>query len=104
MVGIFGRHSPLLRAVVLLSSAHLDVLRRGSRYSQQLRELYVSRCLTAVSGRHNNPAAAAGASFDTVFASEVFRAAYGPGFLGSGKDAGDYAARLAAYLVTGPRV
>ena len=62
----------------------------------------------AVSGQHADPAAAAGVSFDTVFASSIFRIAYGPGFLGPGQDTGGYAASLAemqiAYLVTGPRM
>jgi hypothetical protein len=104
-MAIFSEHAALLRAVVLLSSAHPEVLRRGARYSQQLRGLYVQRCSPAVCGQHPDPAAAAGASFDAVFASAVFRTAYGPGFLHPGQDAGDYTARLAqmqaAYLTTG---
>jgi AcrR family transcriptional regulator len=102
---IFDHHAALLRAVVLLPSAHPEVLRRGAHHTQQLRELYVQRCRPAVSGQHADPATAAGASFDAVFASAVFRTAYGPSFLRSGQDADDHAARLAemqaAYLIAG---
>ena len=105
VMAIFSRHTALLRAVILLSSAHPEVFRRGAGYTRQLRELYVQRCSPAVCGQHTDPAAAASASFDAVFASAVFRTAYGPGFPGTDQDADEHTARLAdmqgAYLIAG---
>src|SRR3954451_3222966 len=40
MVGISLRHQPFLRAVVLISAAHPEVQRRGSRYSRELGEQF----------------------------------------------------------------
>src|SRR3954470_13798978 len=40
MVGISLRHQSFLRAVVLISAAHPEVQRRGSRYSRELGEQF----------------------------------------------------------------
>jgi AcrR family transcriptional regulator len=102
VLAIFARHARLLRAVVLISSAHPEIYKRGARYSRQLQDLYVERCGPAVSRRHPNPGEAAAASFDAVFSSAIFRTAYGPDFLAPGRDDSGYATRLAdmqvAYL------
>jgi len=101
--GICGHARWRRRAVILLSSVHPEVFKRGAGYTRQLRELYVQRCTPAVCGQHSDPAAAASASFDAVFASAVFRTAYGPAFPGTDRDAEDHIARLAdmpcAYLI-----
>jgi AcrR family transcriptional regulator len=84
VLDVFARHAALLRSVVLLSSAHPEILRRGSEHARQLQALFVRRCLPAVSDRHPDPVAAAETAFNTVFAAAVFHLAYGPSFLGSG--------------------
>ena len=80
-VGISLRHERFLRAVVLISAAHPEVRRRGSRYSQELGEGFarvVLRVRDAV--RHDDPEAAVRSCFGTVFAASVIRVAYGPAF------------------------
>jgi AcrR family transcriptional regulator len=99
---VFARNAALLRSVVLLSSAHPEVLRRGSEHARQLRALFVQRCLPAVSDRHPSPSAAAETTFNTVFAAGVFDVAYGRSFLDSTDDQERFATDLArmqtAYL------
>jgi hypothetical protein len=81
MVGISLRHQRFLRAVVLLSAAHEEVRRRGSRNSQELGERFavVLRPLADVIA-HPDPEAAIRSCFDTLFAASMIRVAYGPGF------------------------
>jgi AcrR family transcriptional regulator len=81
MIGISFRHERFLRAVVLISAAHPEVQRRGSRYSQELGEGFgrvVLRARDAIT--HPDPEAAVRSSFGTVFATSIIRVAYGPGF------------------------
>jgi len=81
MTGISSRHERFLRAVVLISAAHPEVRRRGSRYSQELGEGFgrvVLRAREAI--RHDDPEAAVRSCFDTVFATSIIRVAYGPAF------------------------
>jgi AcrR family transcriptional regulator len=81
MVGISVRHERFLRAVVLISAAHPEVRRRGSRYSQELGEGFarvVLRVRDAI--RHDDPQTAVRSCFGTVFAASIIRIAYGPGF------------------------
>jgi AcrR family transcriptional regulator len=81
MVGISLRHERYLRAVVLVSAAHAEVRRRGSRYSQELGEGFAAVVLEARDAiRHEDPEAAVRSCFATVFATSVIRVAYGPGF------------------------
>jgi AcrR family transcriptional regulator len=102
---VFARHAALLRSVVLLSSAHPEVLRRGSEHAQQLRALFVRRCAPAVGDHHPSRSAAAETAFNTVFAVGVFDVAYGRSFLGSADDqerlATDLASMQTAYLTGG---
>jgi AcrR family transcriptional regulator len=81
MVGISLRHQRFLRAVVLLSAAHAEVRRRGSRNSQELGERFaaVLRPLAGVIS-HQDPEAAIRSCFDVLFAASMIRVAYGPGF------------------------
>ena len=84
MVGISLRHRRFLRAVVLISAAHPEVQRRGSRYSQELGEAFgrvVLRAADAVT--HPDAAAAVRSCFGTIFAATVIRVAYGAGFASS---------------------
>lgn len=92
---VFARHAALLRSVVLLSSAHREILRRGSEHARQLQALFVKRCLPAVSDRHPSPTAAAETTFNTLFAVGVFDVAYGRSFLGSTDDQERFVSGLA---------
>jgi AcrR family transcriptional regulator len=81
MVGISLRHARFLRAVVLISAAHPEVRRRGSRYSQDLGEGFARVVLRARDAiRHDDPEAAVRSCFGTVFATSIIRIAYGAGF------------------------
>ncbi|MGY1810244.1 TetR/AcrR family transcriptional regulator [Blastococcus sp. SYSU D00669] len=81
MVGITFRHQRFLRSVVLISAAHPEVRRRGSRYSQELGEGFARVVLGAREAiRHDDPEAAVRSVFGTVFATSIIRVAYGPGF------------------------
>jgi len=81
MIGISVRHERFLRAVVLISAAHEEVARRGSRYSQELGEGFARVVLGAADAiRHADPEAAVRTCFGTVFATTIIRVAYGPGF------------------------
>jgi AcrR family transcriptional regulator len=81
MIGISLRHERFLRAVVLVSAAHPEVRRRGSRYSLELGERFAGVVLQARAAvRHPDPEAAVRSCFGTVFATSIIRIAYGPGF------------------------
>ncbi|NYJ08509.1 TetR/AcrR family transcriptional regulator [Petropleomorpha daqingensis] len=81
MIGGSLRHERFLRAVVLISAAHPEVRRRGSRYSQELGEGFGRVVLRAADAiRHDDPEAAVRTCFGTVFATTIIRVAYGPGF------------------------
>jgi AcrR family transcriptional regulator len=81
MVGISLRHRRFLGAVVLISAAHPEVARRGSRYAQELGDRFTGIVLAAADVvKHSDPETAIRAAFDTVFASSTIRVAYGPGF------------------------
>lgn len=81
MVGISLRHQEFLRAVVLISAAHAEVARRGSRYSQELGEGFAQVVLSDPAAiAHEDPNAAVRSCFATVFAASVIRVAYGPAF------------------------
>ncbi len=81
MIGISFRHRRFLRAIVLISAAHPEVQRRGSRYSQELGEGFGRVVLTARDAiTHADPEAAVRSCFGTVFATSIIRVAYGPGF------------------------
>ena len=81
MVRISLRHQRYLRAVVLISAAHAEVARRGSRYSQELGEGFARVVLGARQAvTHADPEAAVRSIFGTVFATSIIRIAYGPAF------------------------
>lgn len=81
LVGISLRHQRFLRAVVLLSAAHAEVRRRGSRYSRELGERF-GAVLRPIADRitHPDPEAAIRSCFGTLFASSIIRIAYGADF------------------------
>ena len=107
-VGLSLRHERFLRAVVLVSAAHAEIRRRGSRYSQELGEGFSRVVLGARDAiRHEDPEAAVRSCFGTVFATSMIRVAYGPGFATPAPvsddafvaDLGETAVR---YLLAGP--
>lgn len=76
----FDTYGPFLRVVILVSSSHAEIRRRGMLSVRELRGLFARRVLT-VTGPGVTRAAVEGA-FNTVFAVAVFRTAYGADFLG----------------------
>ena len=108
MVGISVRHERFLWAVVLVSAAHPEVRRRGSRYSQELGEGFARAVLGAREAiRHDDPEAAVRACFGTVFATSIIRIAYGPGFatpdpVDDGRFVADLGETAVRYLLGGP--
>ena len=81
MVGISLRHQRFLGSIVLISAAHQEVARRGSRYAEDLGDGFTRVVLGARDAiRHDDPERAARACFGTVFATTIIRVAYGPAF------------------------
>jgi len=81
MVGISLRHQRFLGAIVLISAAHEEVARRGSRHAAALADGFTRVVLGAAHAvTHADPEAAVRACFGTVFAATVIRVAYGPAF------------------------
>lgn len=81
MVGISLRHQRFLGSIVLVSAAHEEVARRGSRYAEELGNGFTGVVLGARQAiRHADPEAAVRASFATAFATTIIRVAYGPAF------------------------
>jgi AcrR family transcriptional regulator len=81
MVGISLRHQPFLRAVVLISAAHPEVQRRGSRYSQELGDRFARLLLRVADDMsHADPERAIRSCFEAAFSASIIRVAYGPAF------------------------
>jgi AcrR family transcriptional regulator len=81
VMDIFTRHAALLRSVVLISSAHPEVRRRGARYSQELGDLFTGLLLRRRDDIDQpDPETAVRAAFNTAFSTLVLRTAYGPAF------------------------
>jgi AcrR family transcriptional regulator len=76
MAGLFERNRALMRSVVLDSSRHAEVRRRGARYADALRERFAARL-----GAVLDDDVLVDAVFRSTFASLVFRTAYGDDFL-----------------------
>lgn len=80
-VGISLRHQRFLGAIVLISAAHEEVARRGSRYASELADGFTRVVMGAADAvRHADPEAAVSSCFSTVFATTIIRVAYGPAF------------------------
>jgi AcrR family transcriptional regulator len=95
VAGIFARHAPLLRAVVLISGAHPEVHRRGATYSAELGRLFAGVLLQAGDCLdHRDPERAVRAAYTTVFSSLVVRVAYGPAIAGAEDDDDAFLASL----------
>ena len=81
LVGIPLRHQPFLRAVVLISAAHAEVQRRGSRYGRALGDQFVEVLRPAMDAvAHADPERPVRACFESTFAATIIRVAYGPDF------------------------
>jgi hypothetical protein len=66
---------------VLISAAHPEVQRRGSRYSQELGDRF-GRVILRVADEmsHADPERAIRACFEAAFSASIIRVAYGPAF------------------------
>jgi hypothetical protein len=73
---VFLHNERFLRSVVLISSGHPEVRARGAVYSDGLRQRFAARV-----GAVCPDGEAVATVFRTVFASLVFRTAYGADFL-----------------------
>jgi len=107
VAGTALRHARFLRAVVLISAAHPEVRRRGSRYSTELGERFAAMLRPAAGLiAHRDPEAAVRACFATIFAAIIIRVAYGPGFATAPVDDATFVADLgetaARYLLSAP--
>jgi AcrR family transcriptional regulator len=81
IAAIFFRHAAFLRPVILLSSVHPEINRRGSYYSQELGDLFTSLLMHARDAiDHPDPETAVRAAFNAVFSTLVMRISYGPAF------------------------
>jgi AcrR family transcriptional regulator len=76
MAELFERNRALMRSVVLDSSRHEEVRRRGAGYADALRERFAARL-----GAVLDDGLPVDAVFRSTFASLVFRTAYGDDFL-----------------------
>ena len=84
LVSIFIDHEAFLRAVVLISNAHPEVLRRGAAYVEAIRDLFVSVLRTERTRPASGQSHDLELCFSLVFSAMVVRIAYGPGFGPSG--------------------
>jgi AcrR family transcriptional regulator len=81
LAAIFHRHTAFLRPVVLISSVHPEIYRRGAIYSRELGDQFTTLLLhTRQQITQPDPETAISALFSTVFSSLVLRTMYGPGF------------------------
>ena len=78
---VFHSHEAFLKPVLLLSSTHPEVHRRGSAYSQELGENFVA-LLQPLASRlpHEDPLGALRFCFGLIHSAVVMRTMYGPGF------------------------
>ena len=86
LIDIFIHHEAFLRAVVLISNAHPEVLRRGAAYIEAIRDLFVS-VLRPTQRNDGGSQHNLEFCFSMVFSAMVLRVAYGPGFGPSGDTA-----------------
>jgi AcrR family transcriptional regulator len=78
---VFHGHRAFLKPVLLLSSTHPEVHRRGSAYSREMGENFTSALRQVVySIEHEEPAAALQFCFSMVHSAVVMRTMYGAGF------------------------
>lgn len=81
IAGVFYRHEAFLKPVLLLSSTHPEVHRRGSAYSQELGENFVVALRRLVPQvQHEDPVEALRFCFGLIHSAVVMRTMYGPGF------------------------
>ena len=88
LVSVFADNEDFLRAVVLISGAHPEVLRRGEAYREALSNLFTSVLAPPAEARADARALQEHEfCFSMVFAALVIRTAYGPNFGPSGDSA-----------------
>lgn len=79
LVRIFIDHEAFLRAVVLISNVHPEVLRRGAEYITDIERLFID-VLRPVLGDGNQTPHDLEFCFSMVLSAMVLRVAYGPDF------------------------
>ena len=87
LVSVFADNENFLRAVVLISGVHPEVLRRGEGYREALGNLFTS-VLAAPSDADARSLHEHEFCFSMVFAALVIRTAYGPNYGPSGDGVG----------------
>lgn len=81
IAGVFHHHEAFLKPILLLSSTHPEVHRRGSAYSQELGENFVAALQSRIPQiPHQDRTEALHLCFGIVHAAVVMRTMYGPGF------------------------
>lgn len=96
---IFDRHRLFLRAIVLLSSRHPEVARRGAARRRELCDLFTSVLApTDARSPHPDPLAARRFAFTLAFSALVVRTAYGEEF-GAVQDDAALTDALTRYLL-----
>lgn len=104
VIAIFAAHAGFLRSIVLVSSAHPEVRRRGERYRQQLSGLFTAVLSPDNRSQEDRESLTAREfCFDLIFSTLVVRTAYGPE-LGSDRSDEELARAMATmanrYLLT----
>lgn len=97
LAAIFRRHTAFLRPVVLISSVHPEIYRRGAIYSRELGDQFTTLLLhTREQITQPDPETAISALFNTIFSSLVLRTMYGPGFATPADDDRTFVTTLSA--------
>jgi AcrR family transcriptional regulator len=97
LAAIFHRHTAFLRPVVLISSVHPEIYRRGAIYSRELGDQFTTLLLHIREQiTQPDPETAISGLFNTVFSSLVLRTMYGPGFATPADDDHTFVTTLSA--------
>jgi acyl-CoA synthetase (NDP forming) len=97
LAATFHRHTAFLRPVVLISSVHPEIYRRGAIYSREVGDQFTALLLsTRQQITQPDPETAISAVFNTVFSSLVLRTMYGPGFATPADDDDTFVTTLSA--------
>lgn len=81
VAGVFHANEKFLKPVLLLSSTHPEVHKRGSTYSRELGENFTDSLRPFQSAvEHDDPEAAMQFCFSVIHSAVVMRTMYGPGF------------------------
>lgn len=91
----FRRHSKFLRTIILVSSEHDIVRRRGVEYKEEFEGQFVELMSTITPAiSHPDAAAAIRLCFDLAFSAWIVRVAYGTEMVASTQDDAEFSAAL----------